>query len=188
MEMDHHICNISSTSGISHGVIDCNIRNSNSWRDNNLKEEIANDIKFEIFTLVASMLYFATGTLQLLSGFIGLNYIIFPANPLVGIVLICISFIFITGTIHYSRNQMDAYAFLIVGMILAGIVFILHVITILTNLLGWVLQLQDWINWTMQNEITPGLWLFPLFAILLRLLKGSNGSLFEIRISQTGEV
>ena len=153
-----------------------------------MKEEIANDIKFEIFTLVASMLYFATGTLQLLSGFIGLNYIIFPANPLVGIVLICISFIFITGTLHYSKSQRDAYAFLIVGMILAGIVFILHVITILTNLLGWVLQLQDWINWTIQNEISPGLWLFPLFAIILRLLKGSNGSLFEIQISETGGV
>ena len=153
-----------------------------------MNEEIVNDTKFLIFALAASIFYFAAGVLQLLFGFIGLNYILIPANPIVGIVLICISFIFITGTLHYFRNQKDAYAFLIVGMILAGIVFILHVITILTNLLGWVLQLEDWINWTMQNEISPGLWLFPLFAILLRLLKGSKGSLFEIRISEIGGV
>ena len=151
-----------------------------------MKESHASDTKFIVFTFIAGVLYFFTGDLQLLSSLTGWIYPLIPANPIVGIVLISISLIFMTGTIHYFRNQRDAYAFMIVGMILAGIVFVLNVITILTNLLGWLLQYEDWITWTILNEISPGLLLFPIFAFILRVLKGSDGSLFEIQMPETG--
>jgi hypothetical protein len=151
-----------------------------------MREEDVNSRKFTALNLLAGIAYFTAGIFQIVSDYIGIYLPFIPTNPIVGIVLICISSIFLTGAIHTLRGQRDAYAFMIVGMILAAIVFILQIITILTNGLGWLIQLEDWHDWTIQNDLSPGLWLFPIFAVILRILRGEKGSLFHISLSAIG--
>jgi hypothetical protein len=70
---------------------------------------------------------------------------------------------------HLIRNKHDGYAFLVVGAILAGLLFVLQFIILGTNALGWLLQFEDWLNWNVVDDLTPQLWLFPIVLPILGL-------------------
>jgi len=77
-----------------------------------------------------------------------------------GLLLIIIAAVFLTGVRPLSQNEQEGYAFIAVGYILAGALFALQIMVIITNALGWILRYQGWLNWNIINDITPALWMF----------------------------
>ncbi|MGY5852630.1 MAG: hypothetical protein RTU92_03600, partial [Candidatus Thorarchaeota archaeon] len=77
-------------------------------------------------SFIAGVLYAALGLLQFLSSLGLFVHWTIPGDFIVGLILIILSSVFFTGVRHFRRNAKDAFAFLIVGMILAGVVFFLH--------------------------------------------------------------
>ncbi len=140
-----------------------------------------------IFTSFVGFSYLTAGILQIILGFTDLIIPFIPSDPIVGMILVCVSLVFTIGAVHYRRKKRDAYAFMIVGMILAGIIFVLHIITILTNGLGWVLQLEDFVTWNIQSEVVPAIWLFPIYALILRVMNKDGSSLFDLKLIPGGE-
>ncbi len=125
------------------------------------------------FTLGIGLGYLLVGSIQVLSS-IGIIAPIIGFSDLIGgFLLIIVALVFLTGIRPLSENNNEGYAFIIVGYILAALLFALQVLVILTNALGWVLQFEDWIIWNISNNITPSLWMFII------LLTGT-GSLWVI--------
>ena len=92
-----------------------------------------------------------------------------------GLLLIIVSSVFLTGVQPLSQNKQEGYAFIIVGYILAALLFGLQVLVIFSNALGWILGYEDWLSWNIYNDITPSLWLFlVLMALTLMLWLGGN--------------
>ncbi len=115
-----------------------------------------------ILALVAGLAYAAVGILQVLVSFGFIPPIIGFTDILGGFLLIIIAAVFLTGVRPLSKDDQEGYAFIAVGYILAGILFALQVMVIITNALGWILQFEDWLSWSIFNDITPSLWLFVI--------------------------
>jgi hypothetical protein len=115
-----------------------------------------------ILALLAGLAYAAVGILQVLVSFGFIPPIIGFTDILGGFLLIIIAAVFLTGVRPLSKDDQEGYAFIAVGYILAAILFALQVMVIITNALGWVLQFEDWLSWSIFNDITPSLWLFVI--------------------------
>ncbi len=125
------------------------------------------------FTLVIGLGYLLVGSIQILSS-IGIIAPIIGFSDLIGgLLLIIVALVFLTGIKPLSENNHEGFAFIVVGYILAAVLFALQVLVILTNALGWVLQFEDWIIWNISNDITPSLWMFII-------LMTGTGSLWVI--------
>lgn len=125
------------------------------------------------FTLIIGLGYLLVGSIQVLSS-IGIIAPIIGFSDLIGgFLLIIVALVFLTAFRPLSENNQEGYAFIAVGYILAAVMFTLQVLVILTNVLGWVLQFEDWIAWNISNDITPSLWMFII-------LMTGTGSLWVI--------
>jgi Kef-type K+ transport system membrane component KefB len=103
---------------------------------------------------------------------VSLNLIHIPigrASPLNALLLAIIAIVLFGAFTNLLRNKRDGYAFLVVGVILAGLLFALQFIILGTNALGWMLQLEDWLAWKVVDDLTPQLWLFPIVLPILGL-------------------
>ena len=89
------------------------------------------------------------------------------ANPLDAFLLIIIAAVFVEAVKHLLEGRRDGYAFLVVGIILAGLLFVLQFVILSTNAIGWLLQLDDWLAWNFVDDLKPQLWLFPLMLPIL---------------------
>lgn len=115
-----------------------------------------------VLSLITALSYGGVGILQIL---ISLQIVppITGFNDLIGgFLLIIVASIFMTGVKPLSRNEKEGYAFIAVGYGLAGILFVLQVMVIITNALGWILQFEDWLAWNIYSDITPSLWMFVI--------------------------
>ncbi|MFW9956675.1 MAG: hypothetical protein ACFFCT_01275 [Candidatus Odinarchaeota archaeon] len=113
-----------------------------------------------IFAFVVGLSYASTGVLQLIVS-LGL------AGPIVGFtdfvggfLLMVVAAVFLIGVKPLSKNEQEGYAFIAVGYILGAVLFVLQIMVILTNSLGWLLRFENWLGWNLFNDITPSLWLF----------------------------
>lgn len=110
--------------------------------------------------LVVGSAYAGVGAIQIL---VTLGFII-PISGftdlLGGFLLIIIAAVFLTGVRPLFKDEQEGYAFIAVGYILAGVLFALQVMVIITNALGWVLRFEAWLTWNILDDITPSLWMF----------------------------
>ena len=93
--------------------------------------------------------------------------------------LVIVGVVFLHVANPISKGDIDGFAFLNVGVLLAALLFGLQIIVILTNGIGWIAGLEDWTEWSVYQNLTPSLWLF-LFVLPLATVMGK-----ERRISRT---
>ena len=113
-------------------------------------------------TFVIGIAYLFVGVLQILSSFQLIIPLVGFSDLIGGFLLIIVSSVFLTGVKPLSENNQEGYAFIAVGYILAALLFGLQILVILTNGLGWFLRFEDWIAWSIWNDITPSLWMFVI--------------------------
>ncbi|MHA2136065.1 MAG: hypothetical protein ACXAEN_25430 [Candidatus Thorarchaeota archaeon] len=132
------------------------------------------------FLVIMGLLYLSVGLIQLLSSLGVIAPIIGMSDPLSAIMLLIISVIFFVGIGPTKRNIRNGYAYLAVGLIFAAVLFVLQIIVIGTNAIGWLLQLEDWIEWNLLSDLSPSLWLFLIVGLVLGILRATG------RLSQWG--
>ncbi len=125
------------------------------------------------FTMVIGITYLIVGIVQVLSSLQLIVPITGFSDFIGGFLLIIVASVFLTGVKPLSENNQEGYAFIAVGYILAALLFGLQILVILTNGLGWFLHFEDWLSWSILNDITPSLWLFII-------LMTGTGSLWVI--------
>jgi hypothetical protein len=123
-----------------------------------------------ILALVAGFAYCAAGVLQLLASTGLVGPVIGFTDFLGGLLLVVVAAVFLAGVRPLSRNKKEGYAFIVVGYILAAVLFVLQIMVILTNGLGWILGFEDWTGWNIYNDITPSLWMFIILMTTTGLL------------------
>ena len=127
------------------------------------------------FPLVLGMVYLIGGFLWFISS-IGIT-IPFPASsdPISSLMLMIVSGVFLAGVGPLRRNDREGYAYIAVGIFLAGILFVLQLVTLGTNYLGWILGFEDWITWTLLTDVTPTVWLFLLIVGIFGIARAVEG-------------
>jgi hypothetical protein len=126
-----------------------------------------------VLTSVIGIAYLCVGVLQILSSLHFITPLVGFSDLIGGFLLIIVASVFLTGTKPLSENNQEGYAFIAVGYILAALLFGLQILVIITNSLGWFLRFEDWIAWSIWNDITPSLWMFVI-------LMTATGSLWVI--------
>jgi hypothetical protein len=122
-----------------------------------------------VCSVVGAVMYCVASIATLI---VSVNLIQLPigvADPLNALLLAIIAMVLAVAVKHLLENKRDGYAFLVVGTILAGLLFALQFIILSTNVLGWLLQLDDWLAWNIFDDLIPQLWLFPLMLPILGL-------------------
>jgi hypothetical protein len=113
-----------------------------------------------ILCLVVGLIYLSGGIAQILTAMGIIQIIPGPNDMLGGFLLVIVSSVFLTGVRPLKNNQEEGYAYIVVGYILAAILFGLQILVIGTNALGWFLQFEDWLSWNVMNDLTLSFWLF----------------------------
>ena len=127
-----------------------------------------------IASLVIGLLYLSVGIISLISGMGIIPPIPFFGDIINAFMIIIVGIVYLTGAKPLMKGDREAFAFAIVGSALAAVLFILQAIVIGTNFLGWILQLNDWIDWNPINDIVPSLWLFVIVLLTIGFLKITN--------------
>jgi hypothetical protein len=127
------------------------------------------------FAFILGVVYLIGGLLWLVVS-IGMP-IPFPAysDPISSLMLVVVSTVFLAGVRPLRRNNREGFAYIAVGIFLAGILFVLQLFILATNYLGWILGFEDWIAWTLMSDITPTIWLFLLILIIFGIVRISEG-------------
>lgn len=133
-----------------------------------------------VFLIIMGLLYLSVGLIQLLSSLGAIAPMVGMVDPLSAIMLIIISGVFFVGVGPTKKDIRNGYAYLAVGLIFAAVLFGLQIIIIGTNAIGWLLQLDDWIEWNPLNDLSPSLWLFLIVGVVLSILRATG------RLSQWG--
>ncbi len=120
--------------------------------------------------------YGILGVLQILVGIDLVNSSSTINDPIGGIMLVVVALVFIFGVRPLLAEDQEGYAYLAVGAILGGILFVLQLVILGTNALGWLLQLEDWSEWTLLSDVTPALLLFiPVLMVMIPMHKERGG-------------
>jgi len=127
-----------------------------------------------IASLVIGLLYLVVGIISLISGIGIIQSLPFFGDFINAFMIIIVGIVYLTGAKPLMKGDREAFAFAIVGSALAAVLFILQAIVIGTNFLGWILQLNDWIDWNPINDIVPSLWLFVIVLLTIGFLKITN--------------
>jgi hypothetical protein len=130
-----------------------------------------------IFAALAGASYSILGVLQILVGIGMLNPNALISDPIGGIMLVVVALVYISGVRPLLGENREGYAYLAVGAILGGILFVLQLIILGTNALGWWLQLEDWSEWILLGDLTPALLLFiPVLPITISMHREKRGA------------
>lgn len=140
-----------------------------------------------VLTLIIGIAYLCVGFIQILSSLQLIPPIIGFSDLIGGFLLIIVASVFLTGVKPLYGNNQEGYAFIAVGYILAGLLFGLQILVILTNGLGWLLHFEDWLTWNIWNDITPSLWMFVVLMTAAGIL-WVIGNMKEKILGMTREV
>ncbi len=134
-----------------------------------------------ILTLAIGIAYLSVGIIQVLSEFHLIPLVIGTTDFIGGFLLIIVASVFLTGVKPLSESNQEGYAFIAVGYILAGLLFGLQILVILTNSLGRLLHFEDWLTWNILNDFTPSFWMFILLITgtgLLLVIRNMKNKIF----------
>ncbi len=121
---------------------------------------------------VNAILYLIIGGIQILNSIGNINSMFLGNNPLEGFILLLMALVFLYGTRCFLRGQeVDGYAFAVAGALLMYILFMLQAIVLSTHALGCALNLEDWAQWQITDDVTPSLWMFPLALPIIRFYR-----------------
>ncbi|MFX0056105.1 MAG: hypothetical protein ACFFAD_14350 [Candidatus Hermodarchaeota archaeon] len=127
------------------------------------------------FPFLLGMVYLAGGFLWFISS-IGIAVPIrVPSDPISSLMLIIISMVFLAGVKPLHRGEREGFAYIAVGIFLAGILFVLQLVILSTNSLGWILGFEDWVAWTPLLDITPTVWLFFIVLLIFGIARALEG-------------
>ncbi len=119
------------------------------------------------FAAVLFIVYLIAGAIDILAGFGILPITVFVPSPVRGLVLVIISIVFLTSLRELTKDAIEGIHFLLVGGMLAFLVFLLDVIVLASHALGWLLALEDWVEWTVASDLGPSILLFPITIPLI---------------------
>ncbi|MFW9889760.1 MAG: hypothetical protein ACFFER_16350 [Candidatus Thorarchaeota archaeon] len=127
------------------------------------------------FSFILGMVYLAGGLLWFISS-IGIT-IPFPvtSDPVSSLMLVIVSIVFLAGVNPLRRDEKEGIAYIAVGIFLAGILFVLQMVILSTNYLGWILGFEDWIAWSPILDITPTVWLFFIVLLIFGIARELEG-------------
>jgi len=129
-----------------------------------------------VYAALAGASYGVFGVLQILMGIGIVNPNSLTSDPIGGIMLVVVALVYISGVRPLLGEDREGYAYLAVGAILGGILFVLQLIILGTNALGWWLQLEDWSEWILFSDLTPALLLFiPVLLISVPMHREKMG-------------
>jgi hypothetical protein len=129
-----------------------------------------------VYAALAGASYGVFGVLQILMGIGIVNPNSLTSDPIGGIMLVVVALVYISGVRPLLGEDREGYAYLAVGAILGGILFVLQLIILGTNALGWWLQLEDWSEWILLSDLTPALLLFiPVLLISVPMHRKKRG-------------
>jgi len=129
-----------------------------------------------MFAALASASYGILGVLQILVGIGLVNPNSLINDPIGGIMLVVVALVFVSGVRPLLGEDQEGYAYMAVGAILGGILFVLQLIILGTNALGWWLQLEDWSEWILLSDLTPALLLFiPVLLVSIPMHREERG-------------
>lgn len=129
-----------------------------------------------VYTALAGASYGILGVLQILVGIDMVNPNSRISDPIGGIMLVVVALVYISGVRPLLGEDREGYAYLAVGAILGGILFVLQLIILGTNALGWWLQLEDWSEWILLGDLTPALLLFiPTLLVSILMHREKRG-------------
>lgn len=105
--------------------------------------------------------------LSLLAGLAGALYVV--GDMFAGFVLIVIGAVYLGGLGSVSHGDREGLSFVSVGAIMSTVLLILYLANILSNGLGLVLGFEDWLEWTLMDDIRPGLllWFLAIPAVII---------------------
>ena len=128
-----------------------------------------------IYSLLAGLGYLLVGLVETLNGVGILNVAVLPADIAEGLALLVIASLYVTGLAKQSLGEKESLPFVMGGSFLAAVIFGLFASVMAANGLGYVLQFEDWLEWTWLDDLRPGLWLFPIAlpGVYLALTKKS---------------
>jgi len=133
-----------------------------------------------IFAALVGAEYGILGVLQILVGLDVVNPNSLINDPIGGIMLVVVALVYISGVRPLLEEDQEGYAYLAVGAILGGILFVLQIIILGTNALGWWLQLEDWREWILLGDLTPALLLFiPVLLVSISMHRQRRGERTE---------
>jgi hypothetical protein len=129
-----------------------------------------------VYSFVIGTLYAIFGLLEILVGWgefvgtgvpliqpielAGVNVV--PPDVFGGIMLIIIGAVYLTGVGQQVQGEREGLSFLLVGSLLAAVFFVVYVVIMLANGVGYAFQFEDWLEWIWLDDLRPGIWLFLL--------------------------
>jgi hypothetical protein len=130
-----------------------------------------------VYVGVAGVLYTLTGLVEIVTGFgIGVGPLevfgrIFQVvgDPFNGFVLLVIGLVFLKGAGPAGSGDREGVSYVAGGALLATALLGFYILNALSNGLGFILGFEDWLEWTILDDLKPGvvLWIFALPSVLL---------------------
>jgi len=130
------------------------------------------------YSAVIGVLYMLAGLLEI-SIWTGLNPPVIrevsillnvAGDVFAGFVLIVIGLVYIWGIGELLEGDQEGVSYLAVGSLLSTTLFLLCIANILSNGLGSLLGFEDWLEWSLLDEVSPGMIIWFLAVPLLYLV------------------
>ena len=115
-----------------------------------------------VYSLMAAGAYLLVGLVEVLNGVGILDLAMIPADIAEGLAFLVIASLYVAGVVKRSQGEQESLPYVLVGSLLATVVFGLYMSVVGANGLGYLLQFEDWLEWTWLDDLRPGIWLFPI--------------------------
>lgn len=130
-----------------------------------------------VYVGLVGFLYALVGVLEITTGF-GLgagflepvtNIFCVVGDPFNGFILMVIGVVFLKGASSVSRGDRAGTSFVAGGTLMASVLLGFYILNMFSNGLGFALGFEDWLEWTILDDIKPGvvLWLAVIPSIFL---------------------
>ena len=132
-----------------------------------------------IYTALIGLLYASLGVIEIL-GWLGVEILpqlarlFFVVNDIFnGFVLLVIGLVYLNGVGSVMNGEREGLSYVSVGALMSTILLTLCVANILSNGFGLLLGFEDWLEWTLLDDIRPGflLWVLAIPAVYFALKK-----------------